>query len=144
MNEQNKHWRRWVILLVLWLSGCQGIMMPSAGTIPPTQSGTAVSGARAGVYDNPIIPEDFPDPFILPVGDSYYAYSTNVDDANVPVVRLSQDFATYERLGDALPDLPLWAAAHQSLIWAPAVLIIMFFITPCVTVTPISNVFPVP
>ncbi len=73
-------------------------------------------------YTNPIYSADFPDPFVLRVGDVYYVYATNVDEINVPVLRLSADFADADLLGDALPQLPAWAASNQKLTWAPSVL----------------------
>lgn len=107
-------------LIALLLAACTPIapLDSPAGTVPPTPQPTT-----AATYDNPIYPGDFPDPFVLPVGDHYYVYATNVGATNVPVLRLSQDFAETEWLGDALPRLPEWAAWHQSLTWAPAVLL---------------------
>lgn len=116
-----------LVVALFWLVGCTNLPARTtpagtvpAGTVPPPTATGAHSGTA--VYDNPIFPGDFPDPFVLPVGDSYYAYSTNVGDVNVPVVEFSADFATSDPLGDALPALPLWAAWHQGLTWAPAVL----------------------
>jgi beta-xylosidase len=73
-------------------------------------------------YTNPIYPGDFPDPYVLRVTDGYYAYATNAGRVNVQVIRLAADFSSWEFIGDALPRLPDWAAWHQSLTWAPAVL----------------------
>lgn len=75
----------------------------------------------AKTYTNPVYDGDFPDPFVLRVGETYYAYATNVPGYRVPMLR-STDLATWERLGDALPVLPRWAAPVAGLIWAPAVL----------------------
>src|SRR5512139_1173998 len=58
---------------------------PAATPLPPTP--TAISGLS---YDNPVYNRDFPDPFILRVGDTYYGYSTNTSNANIPAIR-SQD-----------------------------------------------------
>jgi beta-xylosidase len=82
--------------------------------LPPAQT---QPGGRS--YTNPIYDDDFPDPFVMRVGDSYYGFATNVRSANIPVIR-STDLASWERLGDALPRLPAWAAAGQSLTWAPS------------------------
>jgi beta-xylosidase len=67
----------------------------------------------------PVYPGDFPDPFILRVGSTYYAYATQTGDLNVQVMR-SPDLATWQHLGDALPILPAWAGPGRT--WAPAVL----------------------
>mgnify|MGYP006290214769 CR=1 FL=1 len=77
--------------------------------------------AAETAYTNPVYPQDFPDPFVLRVGETYYAYATNANDVNVQTIR-STDLAHWEWVGDVLPELPAWAAAHQSLTWAPAVL----------------------
>jgi beta-xylosidase len=72
-------------------------------------------------YTNPVYDDDFPDPFVLRVGEAYYAYATNVRSNNVPALR-SADLATWERIGDALPLLPKWARSGAGLTWAPSVL----------------------
>lgn len=64
---------------------------------------------------------DFPDPFVLMVGTQFYAYATNSGGYNVQVLH-STDLVHWRRLGDALPELPSWAAKGRSLTWAPVVL----------------------
>jgi beta-xylosidase len=81
-----------------------------APTIAPTPEGP--------IYDNPVYDNDFPDPHVLRVDDTYYAYATNTSNSNIPVLR-STDLAVWERLGDALPALPEWASPNQGLTWAP-------------------------
>jgi beta-xylosidase len=61
---------------------------------------------------------DFPDPCLIRVGDSYYAYATNAGPHNVPVM-VSHDLTSWRHLGDALPALPSWARRGNT--WAPAV-----------------------
>jgi beta-xylosidase len=75
-------------------------------------------------YKNPVFAEDFPDPFILRVGDDYYGYATNAGPMNIQIIH-STDLIHWTRAGkngDALPQLPQWAAAGQFLTWAPSVL----------------------
>lgn len=79
------------------------------------------TATAALVYDNPVYDDDFPDPFVLRVGDAYYAYSTNVRSNNVPVLK-SANLAQWERVGDAMPLLPKWAASGLGLTWAPSVI----------------------
>lgn len=67
----------------------------------------------------PTHPEDFPDPFILEVDGTYYAYSTDSAQGNVPMLR-STDLASWQRAGDAMPTAPAWAQNDGA--WAPAVL----------------------
>ncbi len=71
-------------------------------------------GASPAVYC-----DDFPDPFVLRVAGSYYAYSTQSSGYHVPVL------ATHGLLGsggrrEALPTLPSWSAPGW--VWAPSVL----------------------
>ena len=42
-------------------------------------------------------------------GDTFYAYATNGDAGNMPVVR-STDLHTWEAVGDAMPDLASWVS----------------------------------
>lgn len=67
----------------------------------------------------PVFANDFPDPYVLRVGDNFYAYSTNARGQNTPVLR-SQNLHQWEEVGDALPDVPEWAAPGGKLNWAPA------------------------
>lgn len=62
---------------------------------------------------------DFADPFVLPAGERYFAYATNARGCNVQVME-SQDLRHWEHRGDALPELPRWAAPGRT--WAPVVL----------------------
>jgi hypothetical protein len=62
---------------------------------------------------------DFPDPFVLHVGSTYYGYSTNASGSNIPLIR-SSDMKTWARLPDALPQLPDWSQTGR--VWAPSVL----------------------
>jgi beta-xylosidase len=75
----------------------------------------------ATTYLNPVHAGDFPDPFVLRLGDVYYAYGTNVGHMNIPVMS-STDLAVWRPIGDALPQLPAWAAAGRNLTWAPSVI----------------------
>ena len=72
-----------------------------------------------GLDGPPVDPRDFPDPSILRVGSTFYAYATQVGDTNVQVMR-SSDLARWEYLGDALAALPAWAERGRT--WSPAVL----------------------
>jgi beta-xylosidase len=67
----------------------------------------------------PAYDRDFPDPHLLLVGRTYYAYSTQVGETNVPVMR-SSDLIHWGRRSDALPALPGWASPGST--WAPTVL----------------------
>jgi len=74
-------------------------------------------------YKNPVWAEDFADPFILRVGSTYYAYSTNSGSYNIPVLSSPDgSFTNWTPMGDALPTLPSWAQANSGLTWAPSIL----------------------
>jgi beta-xylosidase len=86
----------------------------SAGGATATSDGLSI-GTPQVVYDG-----DFPDPSTLFVGGTYYAYSTNVDGENLPVMS-SSDLVHWQRLGDAMAFLPSWAADLSGFTWAPSV-----------------------
>src|SRR5258706_4490866 len=71
-------------------------------------------GPSAPVFDG-----DFPDPFVLVSGGRYFVYGTQTGDLNVQVME-SADLARWEHRGEALPELPRWAARGRT--WSPAVL----------------------
>ncbi|HEX3829784.1 MAG TPA: glycoside hydrolase family 43 protein [Sporichthyaceae bacterium] len=62
--------------------------------------------------------QDFPDPSVLVVGGVYYAYATNAEGRNVPVMT-SANLRDWSAPVDALPVLPPWARPGRT--WAPAV-----------------------
>jgi hypothetical protein len=66
-----------------------------------------------------VYPFDFPDPFLLPVGDAYYAFATNSAAGNIQIIQ-SSDLVHWTTVGDALPHLPSWAQPGAT--WAPSVL----------------------
>jgi beta-xylosidase len=65
------------------------------------------------VYD-----QNFPDPTVLVVDHTYYAYSTNSDGENVPVIE-SSDLTHWKAIGDAMSVLPSWAT--RGYVWSPSV-----------------------
>ena len=75
--------------------------------------------AAATALPDPLYATDFPDPSVLRMGSTTYAFATNGRFGNVQVIR-SADLRSWERLPDALPNLPAWAAPNFT--WAPAVL----------------------
>jgi beta-xylosidase len=83
---------------------------------PPARAG---SGHNRGVSAAAVYPGDFPDPFVLLVDGTYYAYATNAGSVNVQVIS-STDLINWQRLGDALPTLPGWTQPGHT--WAPSVL----------------------
>lgn len=117
---------------------------PSAGPSAPEPS------AGAGEFLNPVL-ENFPDPDVLQVDDTYYAYATTTYDpgsglgSNIQVAR-STDLVTWEELPDALPELAAWSGLTtlfqpllHSATWAPDVTqigerYVMYYTTPAVDI----------
>ena len=64
-------------------------------------------------------PFDFPDPFVLPVGNTYYAFATNSAAGNIQIIQ-SPDLTHWTTVGDALPHPAPWAEPDAT--WAPSVL----------------------
>jgi hypothetical protein len=76
---------------------------------------TLDGGANEGL----VYPFDFPDPFVLRVGSTYFAYATNSTEGNIQIIE-SPDLTHWAAVGNALPNLPSWAEAGGT--WAPSVL----------------------
>jgi beta-xylosidase len=98
--------------------------IPDASTpdsAPPAEASTD-AGFDAPTYENPVVSHDFPDPFVLLSGGTYYAFATNALSSNIQVAS-SSDLSAWTDLPDALPTLPSWAVANAGLTWAPSVLV---------------------
>src|SRR5260370_37332090 len=121
---------------------------PAVHRRPPLGSGglthllrQAFHGSSAAVFC-----DDFPDPFVLRVGGSYYLYSTNTAGSHIPVLHAG-GFTGGGARHDALPQLPAWSAGDE--VWAPSVLhrgpaFVMYYATrlageqrPCIS-APVS------
>jgi hypothetical protein len=74
-------------------------------------------GANGGTA--PVFAFDFPDPFVLPAGGAYYAYSTNAGAGDIQVAQ-SPDLRQWTFVGNAFAGLPSWAGRNRT--WAPSVL----------------------
>jgi beta-xylosidase len=75
--------------------------------------------ASAATYTNPVYASDFPDPFVLRVGKTYYAYATNGGGNTIQLLR-SDDLVDWLYAGDAFGNLPDWAEPGWT--WAPEVM----------------------
>ncbi|HEY5110384.1 MAG TPA: glycoside hydrolase family 43 protein [Acidimicrobiales bacterium] len=80
---------------------------------------TACTNLSGGSSDGLAYPFDFPDPFVLPVGGTYFAYATNSVAGNIQIIE-STDLNHWSAVGDALPSLPSWVTPDET--WAPSVL----------------------
>jgi beta-xylosidase len=119
-----------------------------SGSVSPTPSTTTpettLRSAGPGEFLNPVIDADFPDPFVLRDGDSYYGYATASGETNIQAAR-SDDLIHWTMLPDALPDLPSWSGlttafsdTAQRATWAPEVArigerYVMYYTAPVVT-----------
>jgi beta-xylosidase len=90
-------------------------------TSPTTPAPTTTATLAGPSFTNPVYKSDFPDPYVLRVGDTYYAYgTTNGSTVNIRVIK-SNDLVNWENLGDALPALPKWSVLSSGYTWAPGV-----------------------
>jgi len=128
-----RQWRLWGVGLLLF-AACAPIPTPSATATTAsepepastqtenpilTPAATALSGSS---FTNPVYKFDFPDPHVIQVDDTYYAYgTTNGSSVNIRVIR-SPDLVNWEELGDALPALPKWSVLNSGYTWAPGVI----------------------
>ncbi|WP_437615921.1 family 43 glycosylhydrolase [Sorangium sp. So ce834] len=96
---------------LLLLGGCGEDAVPAGSA--------EIAGSRGGgVYANPVVPGDFPDPSVLRVGRAYWATATSSEwGAPFPLLR-STDLVNWDRVGSVFPDLPSWASGS---LWAPEI-----------------------
>jgi beta-xylosidase len=93
----------------------------SVGSSPSSLVGNATespSPPGPGEYANPVLDTDFPDPFVLKVGNTYWAYATEGNAKHIQVAR-SKDLVSWVQLDDALPQIPTFSIGKT---WAPEVM----------------------
>lgn len=99
----------------------------TAATTVTIEADTTAAAAQTtvtpgpGEFQNPVLKSDFPDPGIINVDGTYYAYATNVTGKNVQVAK-SSDLIKWTVLTDAMPALPKWAKITGLFVWAPEVM----------------------
>src|SRR5690242_19756845 len=81
------------------LAGPGASAAPAAGLVLPRLSPTVTA---------PVFDGDAPDPDVIRVGTTYYAYTTGSHQGHIPVLS-STDLQTWHPAGDALPTLPSWS-----------------------------------
>jgi len=98
------------------LVSCSGGTVAERPISPTTSSTGQVAGPVTAVLE-----QNFPDPDVLRVGDTYYAYATQANDGSVNVqLATSLDLENWQAEEmDPLPELPPWATNGRT--WAPDV-----------------------
>ena len=95
---------------------------PATTSTQPAATQVLTSTITSGEsFQNPVLRRDFPDPFVLKEGETYYAYATNAAGANVQVAQ-SSDLVKWKVLTDAMPAAGTWTKLGGSFIWAPEVM----------------------
>ena len=89
---------------------------------------TIASPLMSRDFVGPVLPDNFPDPSIIQVGDTWYAFSTASLGVNIPIAKSnSGDFNTWSLVKnddgsqkDALPKAGAWSTGINT--WAPNVI----------------------
>ncbi len=79
-----------------------------------------LSGAAQtrGVYTNPVIAGDYPDPSVIRVGKDFYATATSSEwSPEFPILH-SRDLVNWEIVGNVFPLRPAWSVGNY---WAPEI-----------------------
>ncbi|MGH8793257.1 MAG: glycoside hydrolase family 43 protein [Stackebrandtia sp.] len=108
---------KWIIGLVVLVLAAASACSRSPGAGPDAEESS--SQGEQMKFTNPVYDANFPDPGVLKVDDTYYAYGTNDGVHNVPLLA-SADLVHWKRKGDVLPSLGSWAT--PGFTWAPEVL----------------------
>jgi beta-xylosidase len=118
-----------LLLMIVFLAACSSqtatpmatpaLTEAPATTEPTLQTTSTASPQPEEEFQNPVITRNFPDPFILKVGDTYWGYATNGYGKNVSMAS-SIDLVHWKMHGDALPVIPEWS--KPGLVWAPEVI----------------------
>ncbi|GAA0575978.1 glycoside hydrolase family 43 protein [Paractinoplanes ferrugineus] len=90
-----------------------------AATLLVAACGEAPAEKSPMTFTNPVHDRNFPDPGVLRVDGTFYAYGTNSAVANVPLLT-STDLVHWTERGDVLPAVGEWADPGNT--WAPEVL----------------------
>ena len=105
--------------------GCSGGSGPdAAGPSDPADQASSTASVPESTtmpeqgFTNPVHDRDFPDPAVISVNDTWFAYATNSRSGHMPALR-SSDLVTWEPVGDAMPELAPWVTAGRT--WAPEI-----------------------
>ena len=84
-----------------------------------TATASATASATTSTFSSPLYAGDFPDPSMLLIKGTYWAYATGSAGRNLQVMS-STDLHSWTTPVDPLPTLPRWASVGKT--WAPGVL----------------------
>jgi beta-xylosidase len=109
-----------MVALLAGALGATSCAAPGGGEAGEASASPAEASASVGEgeFVNPVLDRDFPDPGVLRVDDTYYAYATEGGGRHIQVAS-STDLVSWEYIGEALPTLPRWTTGST---WAPEVI----------------------
>lgn len=115
-----------LLCALLFIACGQSTATPEPETTPAAQPAApspqaAVPTPGPDAFRNPVLRADFPDPHVIRVDDTYYAYATNGSGKNVQLAT-SPDLVQWTLESDAMPALGRWAQLGGSYVWAPEVI----------------------
>ena len=110
-----------LIAAAFTLAACGGGGDEGSAESKRTPGAAASAPAQAGDAPPRVLDENFPDPDVLKVGNTYYAYATQPTDNSMNLsLATSPDLTSWQLSStDPLPNLPMWATAGRT--WAPDV-----------------------
>jgi hypothetical protein len=94
---------------------------PGSTAVAAEQAANADQKVTAAVFPRPVINEDFPDPDVIQVNGTWYAYSTNNGRGHVPTASAPSPEGPWTIRGDAMPGGPSAGWAQSGRTWAPDV-----------------------
>jgi arabinan endo-1,5-alpha-L-arabinosidase len=89
------------------------VLLPFVGLVALLAVLTATVSAATSNFSAPVYSGYFPDPSVLLVNGTYWAYATGSAGRNLQVMS-STDLHTWTPPVDPLPTLPAWASAGRT------------------------------
>ena len=109
------------VAMLAALASCAGGKASGTGTsregVQPTHD--SLQPADPAAPGEIIMPDDFPDPWVVQDGKTLYAYSSNITYTATPYRTATSIHGPWSAIQSALPQLPSWAEFGHT--WRPAV-----------------------